>query len=66
MLGESFGAIATLKQKAPAFGDVGQRRLQPPGLTGKNERRKFREPRLGGRERLCIRNPEPLRFSASP
>jgi hypothetical protein len=43
VLGEAFGAIAALEQKAPAFGDVGQRRGQPAGLTRKNQRRIIRD-----------------------
>ncbi len=55
MFGESLGTIPTLKQKAPAFGDVGKRRGQPAGLTRKNQRRKLGKPSLGRIKRRCIR-----------
>jgi hypothetical protein len=55
VLGEAFGAIAALEQKAPAFGDVGERRGQPAGLTRKNQRRKLGQTCLGHLQCLCIR-----------
>ena len=47
VLGEAFGAIATLQQEAIASRHVGQRALQVARLTGKYERREGREASFG-------------------
>src|SRR5690606_5123282 len=55
MLGEALSAVATLKQKALAIGDGGQRLLQLACLARKNERRIGRHARLDLGERSRVR-----------
>src|SRR6266508_1661440 len=53
-LGERFGAIASLQQKALASGDPAERLFQAARLAGKNERRECRKAPLDGGERLLV------------
>jgi hypothetical protein len=47
---EALGAVAALQQEGAAFGDIAQQRLQPPRLTGEDQRRHAAQPLFGARE----------------
>ncbi|MCY1236146.1 hypothetical protein D9M72_487890 [compost metagenome] len=55
MLGEAFGAVATLQQEAAAFGDVGKSTLQTARFACKHQRRILREARFGRLKRCQVR-----------
>src|SRR5262249_9559045 len=66
VLGESFGAIATLQEESLSRRDAPERLFQAAGFTRKHERRKCRKAVFHGGERLLIRILGNLRYGLLP